>query len=150
VRPGLTRRFRQEIRTILFKELNIRAEAGYMDLFKQALVQRRRCNRAARLLPVLRGRSAGKFVADAGEGELRYADDGHCWNRTGHCAPYGYLHSSLLGSGAQIRGDLQVYRRCRRGRLMADKIYVQDRQGRGTILASFDFRQFRCSQMMTA
>jgi hypothetical protein len=125
VRPGLTRRFRQEIRTILFKELNIRAEAGYMDLFKQALVQRRRCNRAARLLPVLRGRSAGKFVADAGEGELRYADDGHCWNRTGHCAPYG-------------------------GRLMADKIYVQDRQGRGTILASFDFRQFRCSQMMTA
>src|SRR5436190_16122787 len=31
LRPGLTRRFRQDIRTILFKELNFRAEAGYMD-----------------------------------------------------------------------------------------------------------------------
>jgi ubiquinone biosynthesis protein len=35
LRPGLTRRFRQDIRTILFKELNFRAEAGYMDLFRQ-------------------------------------------------------------------------------------------------------------------
>jgi ubiquinone biosynthesis protein len=35
LRPGLTRRFRQDIRTILFRELNFRAEAGYMDLFRQ-------------------------------------------------------------------------------------------------------------------
>lgn len=35
VQPGLTRRFRQDIRTILFNEMNFRAEAGYIDLFRR-------------------------------------------------------------------------------------------------------------------
>jgi ubiquinone biosynthesis protein len=35
VQPGLTRRFRQDIRTILFDEMNFRAEARYIDLFRR-------------------------------------------------------------------------------------------------------------------
>ncbi len=35
VQPGLTRRFRQDIRTILFEEMNFRAEARYIDLFRR-------------------------------------------------------------------------------------------------------------------
>jgi predicted unusual protein kinase regulating ubiquinone biosynthesis (AarF/ABC1/UbiB family) len=35
VQPGLTRRFRQDIRTILFGEMNFRAEARYIDLFRR-------------------------------------------------------------------------------------------------------------------
>jgi predicted unusual protein kinase regulating ubiquinone biosynthesis (AarF/ABC1/UbiB family) len=35
VQPGLTRRFRQDIRTILFNEMNFRAEARYIDLFRR-------------------------------------------------------------------------------------------------------------------
>jgi predicted unusual protein kinase regulating ubiquinone biosynthesis (AarF/ABC1/UbiB family) len=35
VQPGLTRRFREDIRTILFNEMNFRAEARYIDLFRR-------------------------------------------------------------------------------------------------------------------
>jgi ubiquinone biosynthesis protein len=35
VQPGLTRRFRRDIRTILFNEMNFRAEARYIDLFRR-------------------------------------------------------------------------------------------------------------------
>jgi ubiquinone biosynthesis protein len=35
VQPGLTRRFRQDIRTILFNELNFRAEGRHIDLFRR-------------------------------------------------------------------------------------------------------------------
>ena len=35
VQPGLTRRFRNDIRTILFNEMNFRLEARYIDLFRR-------------------------------------------------------------------------------------------------------------------
>jgi predicted unusual protein kinase regulating ubiquinone biosynthesis (AarF/ABC1/UbiB family) len=35
IRPGLTGRFRQDLRTILFSELNFRAEARYTELFRR-------------------------------------------------------------------------------------------------------------------
>ena len=35
VQPGLTKRFRQDLRTILFNEMNFRAEARYIDLFRR-------------------------------------------------------------------------------------------------------------------
>jgi predicted unusual protein kinase regulating ubiquinone biosynthesis (AarF/ABC1/UbiB family) len=35
IRPGLTGRFRQDLRTMLFNELNFRAEARYTDLFRR-------------------------------------------------------------------------------------------------------------------
>jgi predicted unusual protein kinase regulating ubiquinone biosynthesis (AarF/ABC1/UbiB family) len=35
VTPGMTRRFRQELRTILFGELNFRTEARYTDMFRR-------------------------------------------------------------------------------------------------------------------
>jgi ubiquinone biosynthesis protein len=35
VQPGLTRRFREDIRTILFNEMNFRAEARYIDIFRR-------------------------------------------------------------------------------------------------------------------
>src|SRR5271166_2700602 len=35
LQPGLTRRFRQDIRTILFNEMNFRTEARFMDIFRR-------------------------------------------------------------------------------------------------------------------
>ncbi len=41
IQPGLTSRFRRDIRTILFDEMNFRAEARYMDLFRRRTGKRR-------------------------------------------------------------------------------------------------------------
>jgi ubiquinone biosynthesis protein len=40
IRPGLTGRFRQDLRTILFGELNFRAEARYTELFRKRAQRR--------------------------------------------------------------------------------------------------------------
>jgi ubiquinone biosynthesis protein len=40
ITPGTTRSFRQDIQTILFKELNFRTEARYTDLFRQRALKR--------------------------------------------------------------------------------------------------------------
>jgi ubiquinone biosynthesis protein len=39
--PGMTRRFRQEFQSILFRELNFRAEARYADLFRRRMAKRK-------------------------------------------------------------------------------------------------------------
>jgi predicted unusual protein kinase regulating ubiquinone biosynthesis (AarF/ABC1/UbiB family) len=41
LQPGLTTRFRRNIRTILFNEMNFRAEARYIDLFRRRSRKRR-------------------------------------------------------------------------------------------------------------
>jgi ubiquinone biosynthesis protein len=41
IAPGLTTRFRRDIRTILFDEMNFRTEARYMDLFRRRTGKRR-------------------------------------------------------------------------------------------------------------
>ena len=41
ISPGATRAFRQEFETILFNELNFRAEARYTDLFRQRAAKRK-------------------------------------------------------------------------------------------------------------
>jgi ubiquinone biosynthesis protein len=38
--PGMTRAFRQDLQTILFKELNFRSEARYTDLFRRRALKR--------------------------------------------------------------------------------------------------------------
>ena len=40
--PGVTRRFRQEFETILFSEMNFRAEARYTDLFRRRAAKRKK------------------------------------------------------------------------------------------------------------
>src|SRR5262249_49237251 len=41
IQPGFTARFRRDIRTILFNEMNFRAEARYIDLFRRRSRKRR-------------------------------------------------------------------------------------------------------------
>ena len=43
--PGVTRRFRQDFETILFNEMNFRAEARYTDIFRRRAAKRRRASR---------------------------------------------------------------------------------------------------------
>src|SRR6478672_10919568 len=40
--PGVTRRFRQDFETILFKEMNFRAEARYTDIFRRRAAKRKK------------------------------------------------------------------------------------------------------------
>ena len=40
--PGVTRRFRQDFETILFNELNFRAEARYTDIFRRRAAKRKK------------------------------------------------------------------------------------------------------------
>ena len=40
--PGITRRFRQDFETILFNELNFRAEARYTDIFRRRAAKRKK------------------------------------------------------------------------------------------------------------
>jgi ubiquinone biosynthesis protein len=40
ITPGMTRGFRQDLQTILFKELNFRTEARYTDLFRRRMLKR--------------------------------------------------------------------------------------------------------------